>query len=158
MGTVLVTGGSGFVGRHVILQLPGAHHLVRTTVRALAREASVREMMMHAGVDAGDRLSFFEADLESDDGWAAAVAGCDYVMHVASPMPVAAPKTEDDLIVPARDGVLRVLIASIARKHPQRHEREGRASAGLGATTARRGDRCVRGEPGEVRGRRTEAS
>ena len=69
-------------------------------------------MLRDAGVDAGDRLSFFAADLERDGGWAEAVAGCDYVMHVASPMPPAAPKTEDELIVPARDGVLRVLKAA----------------------------------------------
>ena len=61
---------------------------------------------------ADERLSFFAADLERDDGWAEAVAGCDYVMHVASPMPPRAPKTEDELIVPARDGVLRVLRAA----------------------------------------------
>jgi nucleoside-diphosphate-sugar epimerase len=65
-----------------------------------------------AGADAGARLSFFAADLVRDQGWADAVAGCDYVIHVASPLPIAPPKTEDELIVPARDGVLRVLKAA----------------------------------------------
>jgi NAD-dependent epimerase/dehydratase family protein len=69
-------------------------------------------MLRDAGADAGARLSFYAADLERDDGWAEAVAGCDYVMHVASPMPPTAPKTEDELIVPARDGALRVLKAA----------------------------------------------
>ncbi len=112
MSTVLVTGGSGFVGSHVILLLLRAGHVVRTTVRSLGREPSVRTMLRGAGVDGDARLSFFAADLVRDDGWAAAVAGCDYVMHVASPMPAAAPKTEDEVIVPARDGVLRVLKAA----------------------------------------------
>ncbi len=112
MSTVLVTGGSGFVGSHVILQLLNAGHTVRTTVRSLTREDSVRAMLRDAGADAGARLSFFAADLVRDEGWAEAVAGCDYVIHVASPIPIAAPKTEDELIVPARDGVLRVLKAA----------------------------------------------
>jgi nucleoside-diphosphate-sugar epimerase len=112
MSTVLVTGGSGFVGSHVILLLLRAGHVVRTTVRSLKREGSVRAMVRDAGADSGERLSFFAADLERDDGWAEAVAGCDYVIHVASPMPLAAPRTEDELIVPARDGVLRVLEAA----------------------------------------------
>jgi nucleoside-diphosphate-sugar epimerase len=112
MDTVLVTGGSGFVGSHVILQLLNAGHAVRTTVRSLKREDRVREMLKGAGTDPGGRLAFFAADLERDAGWADAVAGCDYVIHVASPMPAAAPKTEDELIVPARDGVLRVLRAA----------------------------------------------
>ena len=112
MSLVLVTGGSGFVGSHVILQLLNAGHLVRTTVRSLTREASVRDMVKGADVDAGARLSFVAADLTRDDGWAEAVAGCDFVIHVASPIPAVAPKSEDDLIVPARDGVLRVLKAA----------------------------------------------
>src|SRR6516162_5430609 len=112
MNTVLVTGGSGFVGSHVIAQLLNDGHVVRTTVRSLKRKESVLAMLRAAGADAGGRLSFFAADLEHDDGWAVAVAGCDYVLHVASPMPPVAPKTEDEVIVPARDGVLRVLRAS----------------------------------------------
>jgi len=112
MSTVLVTGGSGFVGSHVILQLLSAGHVVRTTVRSLTREASVRAMLRAGGADPGPRLSFFAADLERDAGWAEAVAGCDYVMHVASPLPLEAPKTEDELIIPARDGALRVLKAA----------------------------------------------
>lgn len=112
MSTVLVTGGSGFVGSHVILQLLSAGHVVRTTVRSLTREDSVRAMLRDAGAEPGERLSFFAANLKRDEGWAEAAAGCDYVMHVASPMPLAAPKTEDEVIVPARDGVLRVLKAA----------------------------------------------
>ena len=112
MSTVLVTGGSGFVGSHIILQLLKEGHSVRTTVRSLLKEGAVRAMLEGAGAEPRGALSFFAADLLSDGGWAEAVAGCDYVMHVASPMPPKAPKHEDELIIPARDGVLRVLRAA----------------------------------------------
>jgi dihydroflavonol-4-reductase len=112
MSKVLVTGGSGFVGAHVVLQLVSAGHEVRTTVRNLNREGAVRAMLNAGGQEPGDRLSFFAADLESDSGWREATSSCDYVMHVASPIPADAPKHEDDLIVPARDGTLRVLRAA----------------------------------------------
>jgi nucleoside-diphosphate-sugar epimerase len=103
---VLVTGGSGFIGAHCIKRLHQDGYRVRTTVRSLAREAEVREMV-------GDGpLELAVADLTADDGWAEAVAGCDYVLHVASPFPLAQPKNEDELIVPARDGALRVLRAA----------------------------------------------
>jgi nucleoside-diphosphate-sugar epimerase len=112
LSTVLVTGGSGFIGSHAILQLLAAGHQVRTTVRRLTREADVRALLKQGGCDAGDRLSFVAADLERDAGWTAAVAGCEYVLHVASPFPAAVPANEDELIVPAREGALRVLRAA----------------------------------------------
>lgn len=109
---VLVTGGSGFIGAHCILQLLQAGYRVRTTVRSLKREADVRAMLKTGGAEPGRALSFAAADLTSDAGWPEAVAGCDYVLHVASPFPPAAPKHEDELIVPAREGALRVLRAA----------------------------------------------
>jgi nucleoside-diphosphate-sugar epimerase len=112
MSTVLVTGGSGFIGSHAILQLLNAGHQVRTTVRNLKREGDVRAMLKQGGVTPGDRLSFAAADLLDDTGWPEAVAGCDYVLHVASPFPPNVPKHDDELIIPAREGALRVLRAA----------------------------------------------
>ena len=112
MRTVLVTGGSGFIGAHCILQLLAAGHQVRATVRSLKRESDVRAMLSQGGAEPGDRLSFAATDLESDAGWAQAVAGCEFVLHVASPFPSGVPKDENELIVPAREGALRVLRAA----------------------------------------------
>jgi nucleoside-diphosphate-sugar epimerase len=112
MSTVLVTGGSGFIASHAILQLLPAGHQVRTTVRNLNRESDVRAMLKQGGADPGNRLSFVAADLENDQGWTQAVAGCEYVLHVASPFPANVPAHEDELIVPAREGTLRVLRAA----------------------------------------------
>jgi nucleoside-diphosphate-sugar epimerase len=114
MGTVLVTGGSGFIGSHAILQLLDAGHAVRTTIRKPSREDDVRSMLKAGGAADGGNLSFAIADLERDAGWAEAVAGCDYVLHIASPFPSGLPENEDDLIRPAREGALRVLRAARA--------------------------------------------
>ncbi|NSL85940.1 aldehyde reductase [Chitinophaga sp. Mgbs1] len=109
---VLVTGGSGFVGSHCILQLLHYGYRVRAAVRSLQREPAVRALLQAGGAHPGNMLSFVEADLHTSEGWPEAVTGCDYVLHIASPFPVAAPKNEDDLIIPARKGVLHVLRAA----------------------------------------------
>jgi nucleoside-diphosphate-sugar epimerase len=111
--TVLVTGGSGFLAGWCMVELLGQGYEVRTTVRDLGREAGVREAVS-AGGQPGEKLAILAADLTGDDGWADAVAGCDYVLHVASPFPPAQPKDPDELIVPAREGTRRVLGAALA--------------------------------------------
>ena len=85
---------------------------MRTTVRNLQREDDVRAMLRRGGVARVERLSFIAADLEKDAGWRDAADGCEYVLHVASPFPETVPKHEDELIVPAREGTLRVLRAA----------------------------------------------
>jgi dihydroflavonol-4-reductase len=112
MATVLVTGGTGFLGAHTVARLLADGHDVRTTVRSLSRRAEVESMLSTAKAREPAGVSFFRADLTADAGWAEAVAGADYVVHVASPFPAARPKHEDELIVPARDGALRVLRAA----------------------------------------------
>lgn len=106
---VLVTGGSGFVAIHCIDQLLRAGYKVRTTIRSLTREPEVRSMLRNAGSPRQEALSFVAADLTHDKGWHEAVAGCRFVLHVASPFPASRPKHEDELIIPAREGTLRVL-------------------------------------------------
>jgi len=109
---VLVTGGSGFVATHCIDQLLRAGYSVRATIRSLTREADVRSMLKAAGAPRPEAVSFVAADLGADEGWAEAVAGCRYVLHVASPFPPHVPKHEDELIIPAREGALRILRAA----------------------------------------------
>lgn len=105
-GTVLVTGGTGYIGGEVIDQLLAKGHIVHTTVRDAAKsEPKLRKRWPNAG----ERLKIFSADLLSDEGWAEAHTGCDAVAHVASPFPLDMPKDADDLIIPARDGTLRAL-------------------------------------------------
>ncbi|KAL7947571.1 hypothetical protein V8C42DRAFT_318140 [Trichoderma barbatum] len=112
MSTVLVTGGSGYVASHLILKLLQGGYTIRTTIRSLSKEQHVKTILQKAGAVHMDRLSFYAADLTEDNGWAEAVQGCSYVHHVASPFPAQAPKDENELIIPAREGTLRVLKAA----------------------------------------------
>ena len=109
--TVLVTGGTGFIASWAIVELLKRGYAVRTTVRNLDKEAGVRALVS-TQVEQGDRLTFVAADLVKDAGWDAAVDGCDYVLHVAAPVGVDAPRDPADLIAPTRDGTLRVLRAA----------------------------------------------
>jgi dihydroflavonol-4-reductase len=96
-----------------VVELLRRGYEVRTTVRDLSREAEVRAAV-GSQVEADDRLAVFAADLQSDDRWEEVTSGCDYVLHVASPFPPVQPKDADELIVPAREGTLRVLRAAMA--------------------------------------------
>jgi len=108
--TVFVSGGSGYIAGFLIRQLVAEGWMVHTSIRNLAKESEVRA---HLNVD-DSKLRFFAADLMHDAGWAEAMAGCSHVAHVASPLPANAPKNDDELIVPARDGALRALKAAKA--------------------------------------------
>ncbi|MEU6848577.1 NAD-dependent epimerase/dehydratase family protein [Actinacidiphila alni] len=115
--TVLVTGGSGYIGGWTVAELLSRGYRVRTTVRTRAKEQAVTEAVSTV-VDPAGRLEFAVADLTADAGWEAAVAGVDYVLHVAAPLGVTggagAGNNPDALVAPARDGALRVLRAATA--------------------------------------------
>ncbi|HEY6771586.1 MAG TPA: aldehyde reductase [Solirubrobacterales bacterium] len=106
--TVLVTGGSGFLGGWCIVELIRRGYVVRTTIRDPAREPEVHDAVA-SQVDPAHHLTIHQADLMGDEHWDNVIEGCDYVLHVASPFPPSQPKDPDELIVPAREGTLRVL-------------------------------------------------
>lgn len=111
---VLVTGGSGFIAVHCIIKLLEQGYKVRATLRSLNRQNEVKDMLKKGGISLFENLSFIEADLSKDENWDKAVQGCSYVLHVASPTPIVNYKHEDEMINPAKDGVLRVLRAARA--------------------------------------------
>jgi dihydroflavonol-4-reductase len=119
MTMILVTGGSGFLGSYTVASALRAGHQVRTTVRSLAREPDVRAMVTAAGADPGSTLEVVAADLTADEGWAAAMAGCTGVLHIAAPFPATQPRDPAELLGPARDGALRVLRAARDAGVPQ---------------------------------------
>jgi dihydroflavonol-4-reductase len=110
METVLVTGGTGFIGLHCLQQLLDKGYKVRTTIRSESRKQEVMDAMKKHSSNY-ENLEFFIADLLNDDGWKEAVEGSKYVLHVASPFFLGEPENEDVFIKPAVEGTLRVLKA-----------------------------------------------
>ena len=110
---VLVSGGTGFLGKRTVLELLDRGYDVRTTVRDLASEDTIRTDLAAAGIAPGNRLEVVAANLTSDEGWPEAAADCRFVLHIASPFPPEQPKDPDELIVPAREGAKRALAAAL---------------------------------------------
>jgi nucleoside-diphosphate-sugar epimerase len=107
--TVLVTGIGGFLAGHIALQLLKQGYRVRGSLRSIGTSAAIVGRLGAHTDGQLENLSLVQADLDSDGGWAAAVEGCDYVIHTASPFPPGYSENENALIQTARDGALRVL-------------------------------------------------
>ena len=110
-GKILVTGASGFIASHCILDLLQHGYEVRGTVRNRNRAKEVRDILVkhHEGAS---EMEFAVANLTSEDSWTEAIEGCDGVFHVASPVPIIQPKDPSEVIEPARQGTLNVLAAA----------------------------------------------
>jgi dihydroflavonol-4-reductase len=112
---ILVTGANGYIAMHTILQLLSQGYKVRGTLRAASNAEQMRATLAkHSKVS--NPVEFVCADLMQDSGWAEAVQGCEYILHLASPFPLGEPKDENELIAPAVDGTIRVLRAANAAK------------------------------------------
>jgi dihydroflavonol-4-reductase len=113
--TILVTGASGFIGCHCVLDLLNHGYRVRGSVRDPGRTGVLEKALIANGADTR-QLDWVAASLTEPDGWSAAVEGCDAIFHVASPVPTIQPKNPDDVIEPARNGTLNVLEAAASQR------------------------------------------
>jgi len=115
MAKVLLTGASGYIGKHITLQFLQEGYSVVASVRNLAKADEVKAAVsphLAKGFDLDKHLAFVELDLEKDSGWDKALEGVDVLLHTASPFPIASPKDENELIRPAVEGTLRALKAA----------------------------------------------
>ena len=114
--TVLVTGGSGFIATHCIIKLLAEGYRVKATVRDLSRTDELENILQKANQrfvnDSSDEIEWVLANLSSDEGWDDAVTGCEYVLHIASPITTSVDVSDNEMIIPARDGTIRVMKAA----------------------------------------------
>ena len=115
MPKVLISGASGFIAGHCILEMLSHGYEVRGTLRDAARGETIKAILANH-TDRIDALEFVSADLMDEPSWVAAARGCDSILHVASPVPVVQPEDEDEVIIPARTGTLNVLKAATANR------------------------------------------
>lgn len=113
--TILLTGVSGFIAKHIALRLLGAGYTLRGSLRDMARAGEVRAALApHLSAQMLEKLHFVQLDLNQDDGWLEAVEGVAAIIHTASPVPISAPKNDADLVRPAVDGTMRAMAAAKA--------------------------------------------
>jgi len=115
MNKVFVSGGSGYIGLHCISKLIQKGYVVKTSLRTISRKNEVIESLNKV-IDCSNKLEFCELDLTRDEGWDEEIQGCDYVLHVASPLMLGYTKNPDDIINPAVNGLKRCLKAAIKNK------------------------------------------
>ena len=115
MSKVFVSGGTGYIALHCIARLIKKGFVVKTSLRNMERQSEVINSISKV-VDCTDKIEFCKLDLLKDDGWSDAISGCDYVLHVASPVLFGMPKDPDTLIKPALEGITRCLKASVKHK------------------------------------------
>lgn len=111
MKKILVTGANGYIAKHIIADLYKNKYSVVGTLRNIKNSKDVQTDIENYLNDKID-ITFKQASLDSDTGWDDAVRGCDAIIHTASPFPIEYVKNEMDLILPAKEGTLRVLRAA----------------------------------------------
>ena len=113
MEKVLVTGATGYIGLHCIHQLLNQGYAVNGSVRSPDRKDEIINALKGHNTST-EHLNVYTMNLTEDAGWDEGMAGCDYLLHVASP--ISLERTDEDYFVkPAIDGVNRAL--SFAKKH-----------------------------------------
>ena len=115
MEKVFVSGGSGYIALHCISKLINKGFVVKTSLRSMDRKDEVIQAISKV-VDCTDKIEFCELDLTKDEGWDDAIKGCDYVLHVASPLMLGFPKNPDDIILPAVNGLKRCIASAVKNK------------------------------------------
>lgn len=110
---VLLTGVTGFLGSHTAIQLLNKGYEVVGTLRSKDRTNSIKEVIGKYTPNINN-LTFAEAGLNDSNIWLELTRNIDYIQHIASPFPRTVPKDENELIIPAKQGVLNILKAASA--------------------------------------------